>query len=107
MKKELIIIVYKIGVRHLSRQQADSHINEIVNTCSLSKDKELKDDYIIKEIFLTTDKANSDVKIIYPKPQYAFSSEINNLVEEITNKIKEDPNSQFKNQWDRLVRELN
>jgi hypothetical protein len=70
----------------------------------LSNDEELKKDYHIREIYLPCEK--TDVKIIYPIPKYTISPEINDLVAEITNKIKEDPTNGFRNQWERLVREL-
>jgi choline kinase len=71
----------------------------------MSEDPELKDDYIIREIYLPTD-TESDVKIIYPIPRYTTSPELNDLVQEITEKIKKDPTNAFKQQWERLVREI-
>ena len=108
MKKELLIIVYKINIAGLTSAQAAQHLHSTVDTFSLRNDEELKDDYIIREIFLPLrdGEGDSDVKIIYPMPRYAISPEINELVSEISNKIKEDPSNQFKSQWDRLIREL-
>ncbi len=64
--KELIIIVYKISVAGLTRQQ-----------------------------------------VIYPITQsYSFTPEVNDLIVEISDKIKNDPTNGFRTQWNRLVREL-
>jgi hypothetical protein len=105
--KELIIILYKIDVGGLSRQQVDQQVTYIVKNFSLKEDEELKNNYIIREIFLpVTNISETDVKIIYPIPRYTTSPEINELVAEISNKIKEDPTNALKQQWERLVREL-
>ena len=109
MKKELLIIVYKINVAGLTRQQAEQGMFDLIETYSLRNDEELKDDYIIREIFLPIrdgDNGDTDVKIIYPIPKYSISPDINDLVSEISNKIKEDPTNQFRSQWEKLVREL-
>lgn len=107
MNKQLIIIVYKICVSGLTRQQMENHMKSIYDTFSLRDDIELKDNYIIREIFIPVSEGcgETDVKIIYPQPTY-ISPEINKLVDEITLKIKEDPSNALKNQWERLVREL-
>lgn len=108
MKKELLIIVYKINVAGLTRAQAEQGMTQLIEAYSLRDDEELKDDYIIREIFLPIHDGGgeTDVKIIYPIPKYSISPEINDLVSEISNKIKEDPNNQFRSQWEKLVREL-
>ena len=90
----------------MTRQQADQSVQSLIKNTSLSKDEELKDDYIIREIFLTVTKGQTDVKIIYPIPRYTTSPEINDLVKEISNKIKEDPENVLKTHWERIVREL-
>jgi hypothetical protein len=108
MPKQLIIIVYKINVAGLSRDNAVQYLESIVKNYSLRDDEELKDDYIIREVFLPLREGDgkSDVKIIYPIPKYTTSPEINDLVEEISNKIKEDPTNKLKSNWEKLVREL-
>lgn len=108
MKKELLIIVYKINVAGFTRQHAEEFINGIYEAYSLKEDEELKENYIIREIFLPLHDGGgeTDVKIIYPKPIYNTSPTIDDLVSEITNKIKDDPTNQFKSQWEKLVREL-
>lgn len=106
MKKELIIIVYKINVNGISRQKAEEQFQTLMENYNLSSDEELKEDYIIREIYLPTELEPTDVKIIYPVPRYTTSPEINDLVVEISNKIKDDPTSGFKQDWEKLVREL-
>jgi hypothetical protein len=108
MSKQLLIIVYKINVAGISAQNAVEYLESIVANYSLREDEELKNDYIIREVFLPLRDGDgeSDVKIIYPIPKYTTSPEINDLVEEISNKIKEDPTNKFKNHWEKLVREL-
>ena len=100
--KELIIIVYKID-RNLSSSECDQII-DVIRELGLSTDEEIKENYIIKEIIIPGNK--TDVKIIYPTPKYTISPEINDLISEITDKIKNDPTNQLKLQWDRLAREL-
>jgi hypothetical protein len=104
--KELIIIVYKINVNGQSAQRAEQNMHSIMENYSFTNDEELKKDYTIREIYLPTEHEPTDVKIIYPVPRYVTSPEINDLVEEISNKIKEDANGGLKQQWERLVREL-
>jgi len=108
MKKELIIMVYKINVGGLSSQKVEEYMYSLIETYSLRDDEELKNDYTIREIFLPIreNDGETDVKIIFPVPRYTTSPEINDLVAEISNKIKEDPTNNFKLQWERLVREL-
>jgi len=103
--KELIIMVYKINVAGMTHQHADQLISNTAKICSIKDDEELKENYIIREIFIPVEH-QSDVKVIYPIPKYTTSPEINDLVTEISEKIKEDPTNMFKNQWNRLVREL-
>jgi len=100
--KELIIIVYKID-QSLSASVVD-HILDNIRALGLSDDEEIKENYIIKEIYIPSDE--TDVKVIYPVPKYSTSPEINELVSEITEKIKNDPTNQLKPHWDKIVREL-
>ena len=104
--KELIIIVYKINVDGQTRQQADQAMKNIYTAYNLKNDKELKDNYIIREIYLPIIDSPTDVKVIYPIPRYTTSPEINDLVNEISNKIKNDPTNDLTNSWIKLVREL-
>lgn len=104
--KELIIILYKLDVQGMTAAHVEQCIHTIKQTYSLANDEELKTNYTIREIFLPIILGESDVKIIYPIPRYTTSPEINELVTEISNKIKEDPSNIFKSQWERLVREL-
>jgi hypothetical protein len=107
--KELIIIVYKISVAGLTRQQAEQSMSQIIAQYNLTEDLELKaNNYLIREIWLPLgDGGETDVKVIYPITQnYSFTPEVNDLVAEISDKIKNDPTNGFRTQWNRLVREL-
>ncbi len=108
MKKELLIIVYKISIAGYTKQQGIEIISSIIDNYSLKNDEELKENYIIREIFLPLydGGGETNVEVIYPKPIYNISPTIDDLVTEISNKIEEDPNNQFKSQWNKLVREL-
>ena len=108
MSKQLLIIVYKINIAGLSADKSYQYLESMVKNYSLRDDDELKDDYIIREVFLPLRDGDgeSDVKVIYPIPKYTTSPEINDLVEEISNRIKEDPTNKFKIHWEKLVREL-
>lgn len=108
MKKELLIIVYKISVAGLTRAQAEQGMTQLIELYSLRDDEELKKNYIIREIFLPLSDGGGEtnVEVIYPKPIYNLSPTIDDLVTEISDKIKEDPNNIFRSQWEKLVREL-
>lgn len=105
--KELIIIVYKINVGGINRSQAEEYMSALVATYSLKDDLELQaNDYLIREVWIPID-GETDVKVIYPVTQnYTFTPVVNDLIEEISDKIKNDPTNGLKNQWNRLVREL-
>lgn len=107
--KELIIIVYKISVAGLNREQSEVAIYSLIDAYTLRYDFELKDNYIIREVWIPLGEGDgqTDVKVIYPVTQsYSFTPEVNDLVAEISDKIKNDPSNGFRHQWDRLVREL-
>jgi len=65
MKKQLIIIVYKINVEGLTRQQAELYLTQVNEFNSLINDEELKENYTIKEIWLPV-TSETDVKVVYP-----------------------------------------
>lgn len=65
MKKQLLIIVYKINVKGLTRQQAEQLLGQFKNENSLINDEELKEKYLIREIWLPV-TTESDVKVVYP-----------------------------------------
>ena len=105
--KELIIIVYKINFGGYTTQQAEESMRQLIDAYNLRDDLEIKENYIIREIWLPIVDGETDVKVIYPITQsYSFTPEINDLVAEISDKIKNDPSNGFRHQWDRLVREL-
>ena len=65
MKKQLIIIVYKINVEGLTRQEAEQYLTQVNEFNSLINDEELKENYTIKEIWLPV-TSETDVKVVYP-----------------------------------------
>lgn len=105
--KQLLIIVYKLQVSGFSPQHVESYMTAFIESYSLRDDEELKDNYTIREIFLPIREGDgvSDIQVIYPQPKYV-SPDVNGLVNEITQRIKEDPNNELKSQWERLIREL-
>jgi len=107
-KKELLIIVYKIPIAGLTRQQAEEQIYQLMENYKMSDDPELIDDYIIKEIWLPTQDIGPDVKVIYPIPhtQNIKSIELENLIEELSTRINENPEGTFSKMWERLLREI-
>lgn len=104
--KQLLIISYKINVDEMTRESIAEYFNNIQDVFSLKNDKELKDDYIIREFFIPVyNGQQTDIQVIYPTPNYV-SPELNRLADDISLKIKEDPTNKLKQQWERLVREL-
>ena len=51
MNKELIIIVYKINVDGKTPSNVDQMLKSTIEKHSLSQDAELKENYIIREIY--------------------------------------------------------
>jgi len=102
MKRELIIIVYKIAANGLTRQQEEQQFHDMMNRYNLSQDPELKENYIIREIWLPTD-SKTDVKVIYPKQE---KSQFDQLVKELNKRINDDPSNFIKGYWKKILREL-
>jgi len=73
---------------------------------SLSKDEELKEKYIIREIMLPLNEGENNVEIIYPIAGNSLSSESYDTIKQI-NKILEDTHhDEIKPYWNKLLREL-
>lgn len=105
MNKELIIILYKINIAGYSSLHTEEFINIFINSCSLRNDEELKENYTIREIFLPIKNGESDVHVIYPVT--STSNYINDLVNNINQKIKDENVSDYlKKDWYQLLREL-
>lgn len=104
--KELIIIVFKINIGSLSRQQAEQQMYELMKEYHMEDDEELKENYIIREIWLPIIEGQSDVKIIYPQPQYIQSIELEDLVKSVTKQMKQYPNTELVSDWNKIVRSL-
>jgi hypothetical protein len=65
MEKQLIIIVYKINIDGLSKALVVQHIAQLHQLNSLINDEELKENFLIREIWLPV-TTETDVKVIYP-----------------------------------------
>ena len=104
--KELIIIVYKIFVGNCSRQEVEQIMLDAVEKLTMKKDSDLTDNYIIKEIWLPILEGNSDVKVIYPIPASTKTIELDELIQEITLSINNNPDGVLVKNWERLLREL-
>lgn len=102
--KELIIIVYKIAIGGLTRQHAEEQIYELMKEYSFSQDEQLKENYLIREIWLPIREGDSDVKVIYPIN--SNSTDLIDLAAEVARRIKESPDETLKRTWNKLVREL-
>lgn len=106
MKKELIIIVYKFNIAGLTRQQAEQQTYEMMKEYCMSGDEDLKENYIIKEIWLPITEGQTDVKIIYPIPQYTQNIELEELVKNVSENMKKYPDTGLVNDWNKIVRSL-
>jgi uncharacterized membrane-anchored protein YitT (DUF2179 family) len=72
---------------------------------SLRNDEELKEHYIIREVWLPINEGQSDVKIIYPVSPSDEIKELENLIK----KIDRNPQyngTQLVKDWKNLVRSL-
>jgi hypothetical protein len=101
--KELIIIVCRINIDGLSRQQVDESFRNMIEECSLSKDDELKENYIIREIFLPITNEASDVKIIYP---IGTKKDWNAEIKDIDDRVKESGDDTSVRMWNKILREI-
>lgn len=89
MKKQLIIIAYKVNIEGLSRQQGEEYFTQLNEFNSLINDEELKENYIIKEIWLPV-TTETDVKVLYPLT--LNDEQIENLINDLKNNIIKEKN---------------
>ena len=106
IKKELLIIVYKINISGLTRQQTEEMIRQYIETENLSTDEELKENYTIRELYLPIQIGDSNIEVIYPIAGNSLPLESYNTIKEITELLKEDNFNDIKPYWNRLLREL-
>jgi hypothetical protein len=110
MKKKLIILLYRIDVGGLTRQQAEQQLGALMDEYSLRDDNELKEHYIIREIWLPINingsGGGSDVNVIYPITVQQTSPQLNDLIDEISARIKDHPDSTLNHHWTKIIREL-
>ena len=100
--KELIIIVYRINVDGCSNMNI-MQMYENISESFLSKDDELKENYIIREIFLTINNEASDIKIIYP---VGTKKDWNAEIKDIDDRVKESNDDTSIRVWNKILREI-
>lgn len=98
MKKELIIMVFKIDIQGLTRQEAQHQIYQLMKEYEF---EDLKDDYNIKQIWLPT-QGVTDVKVIYPVSGI-FDSK---LIKEIEDVVSEYPDSTLTEGLNKILSEI-
>src|ERR1035437_6893832 len=106
MKRELIIIVYKIYVQNMSRAQTEQSLSNLMESISLSNDEELKENYIIREIMLPINDGETNVEIIYPVAGNSLSIESYDTINQINKIIKDIHYDEINPYWNKLLREL-
>jgi hypothetical protein len=89
MKKQLIIIAYKVNIDGLTRQQGEEYFTQLNEFNSLINDEELKENYIIKEVWLPV-TTETDVKVIYPLT--LNDEQIENLINDLKNNVIKEKN---------------
>ncbi len=105
--KQLLIILYKINVYGISNEGVAKRIINLRENVSLSNDEELKNYYIIREIFLPIFEGESDAKIIYPNLMLEeHQSTEKNIINNLTKKIKETNNKYLIEDWKQILRTL-
>jgi len=102
MKKELIIILYKIDIQGLTHNQVKEQLCDLMQNYKLDKDKELINDYIIKQIWLPIRGENSDVKIIYPVAGILDAK----IIKEIEDVVQEYPDSELTESLKKILSEI-
>jgi hypothetical protein len=106
IKKELLIIVYKINVSGLTRQNTEEMMQNCIESGNLSSDEELKENYTIRELYLPIHIGDSNIEVIYPIAGNSLPLESYNTIKEINKLLKEDNFNDIKPCWNRLLREL-
>lgn len=106
MKKELIILLYRIGANYMAKSQVEEQIQNMMERYSLRNDDELKNNYIIREIFLPVNEGSNDVKVIYPISIQQTSPQLYDLIDEISARINDNPDSTLNHHWEKIIREL-
>lgn len=105
MKKQLIIIVYKINTEGMSRQQSEEQIRRLMDNYNFGDDIELKKHYIIKDIWLPTED-ETDVKVIYPIENKSIekNTEVDEIYKEMYKCIDDNPNSSIAREINKILR---
>ena len=107
--KQLLIIVYKINVRGLSHQRVEDSMKNMIENMSLTQDKELKENYHIREIWLPCTDDETDVKVIYPiknDHDCQSKSELDHIYKKIYEYIEENPDSEASKEMKKIIRTI-
>lgn len=82
MNRELLILLYKINVRGLSRAKVAEIFQEARFALNID-DEEIAKKYIVKQIFIPVQDGDSDVQVIFP---VAAAPRIDELSKELIEK---------------------
>jgi len=104
MKKELIILEYSINVENLTRQQVDNRMHEYATMINNTfNDSELKENHIVKNIFLPSDKTK--IECIYPiGNNTTIDIDIEAQLKKVETKILKLKDPKLWDEWNILMR---
>lgn len=106
MNKELLIILYKLNVEGMSRDSVEEYFSNFIDEYSLKNDIELKDKYIIREIYLPVEGQSSNVKVIYPVKSHKNDYNLSELITSVSDEVEQSTSEKLKNDWNQLLREI-
>ena len=110
INKQLIIMVFYINVRGLTRQRAEEQVYELMkNQHCQFETPEIMENYIIRTIFLPVEDKESDVKIIYPVSGQSENDEVLEFIKELEEKFCDsiDKNAkEMASYWKKTYREM-
>lgn len=104
MRKELIILSFSFDVSQMTRQSADNILHEYMKVVEDSfDDDELKENYIIKQFFLPSDKTK--IECIYPTNTNMTSNiDIEEQIKRVETEILKHKNPELWEEWNTLMR---
>lgn len=106
MNKELLIILYKLNVEGMSKASVEEYFTKIIDKYSLKNDIELKNNYIIREIYLPVEGQSSNVKVIYPIKSHKNDYNLSELITSVSDEVEQSTSEKLKNDWNQLLREI-
>jgi hypothetical protein len=105
MNKKLIIIVYYFDVGGMTRQQAEESISQYNNLIiDTFDDDELKQNYIIKNLYLPSDKTK--IECIYPitNQNTTIDLDIEMQLKKVESEILKQKDPKLWEEWNKLMR---